>query len=128
MAPAAWNVPTTGSVVVFSRVRIPSAQFGLLAINPNKITGDFAELIRRAASWRDRSAARPCSAKAESRMGLHFASPVTTSIGRLTKDAPGRSDSAARNAAESTSAVAAGESISAEYFVIGLHNPTESKV
>src|SRR5580704_2748002 len=128
MAPAAWNVPTTGSVVVFSKVRIASAHFGLLAINPRKITGDFAELMRRAASWRERSAARPCSAKAEGWIGLHCASPLTTSIGRLTKAAPGRSDSAARNAAESTSAVAAGESISAEYFVTGLHKPTESKV
>src|SRR5580692_10756114 len=128
MAPAAWNVPTTGKVVVFSRVRIASAQFGLLAINPRKITGDFAELMRRAASWRDRSAARPCSAKAESWIGLHCASPITTSMGRLTKAAPGRSDSAARNAAESTSAIAAGESISAEYLVTGRHNPTESKL
>src|ERR1700733_2949537 len=128
MAPAAWNVLTTGNVVVFSKVRIASAHFGLLAINPRKITGDSAELMRRAASWRDRPAARPCSAKTESRMGLHFASPVTTAIGRLTKAAPGRSDSAARNAAESTSEVAAGESISAEYLVTGRHKPTESKV
>src|SRR5580693_3221750 len=128
MAPAAWNAPTTGSIVVFSRVRIASAHLGLLAINPRKITGDFAELMRRAASWRDPSAARPCPPKAESRIGLHCASPVTTSMGRLTKAAPGRSDSAARNAAESTSAVAAGESISAEYLVTGLHKPTESKV
>src|SRR5580693_4450195 len=118
----------TGNVVVLSKVRIASAHFGLLAINPRKITGDFAALIRRAASWRDLFAAGPCSANAESRIGLHFASPVTTSMGRLTKAAPGRSDSAARKAAESTSAVAAGESISAEYLVTGLHKPTESKV
>src|ERR1700679_1495794 len=128
MAPAAWNVPPTGNVMVFSKVRIASAHFGLLAINPRKITGDFAELMRRAASRRDFSAAQPCSANAESRIGLHFASPVTTSIRRLTKVSPGRSDSAARKAAESTSAVAAEESTSAEYFVTCLHRPTEFRL
>src|SRR5580698_6846421 len=128
MAPAAWKVPTAGSVVVLIRVRIASTLFGLLAINPRKITGAFAELIRRAASRSDLSGAGPWPTNVDSRMGLHFASPVTTTIGRLTKAAPGRPDSAARNAAERTSAVAAGESISAEYFVIGLHKFTESKV
>src|SRR5580692_4105735 len=128
MAPAAWKVPTTGIVVVVISLRIASTLFGLLAINPRRITGASAELMRRAASRSDLSGAGPDPTNVDSWMGLHFASPVTTSIGRLTKAAPGRPDSAARNAADNTSAVAAGESISAEYFVIGLHKFTESRV
>src|SRR5580692_752466 len=128
MAPAAWKVPTAGIVVVVISLRIASTLFGFLAINPRRITGASAELMRRAASRSDFSGAGPAPTKVESGMGLHFASPVTTSIGRLTKAAPGRPDSAARNAADSTSAVAVGESISAEYFVTGLHTSTESSV
>src|SRR5712664_755872 len=105
-----------------------SAAFGLLAISPRKTTGALAELIRRAASRRDASAALPCSRKLLKPIGLHCASPVITSIGRLTNAEPGRADSAARKAAESTSAVAAGESISAAYLVTGLHTLTESIV
>src|SRR5580698_2369665 len=127
MAPAAWKVPTAGSVDVLISFRIASTLFGLLAINPRKITGASAELMRRAASRRDVSAARPWPINEDAWIGLQFASPVATSIGRLTNAAPGRSDSAARNAAESTSAVAAGESISAEYLVTARHSPTESK-
>src|SRR3954471_8681033 len=93
--------------------------FDLRAMRPKRATGDFAESIRRAASERDFLAAGPCGTAADDRIGLHFASPVMTSIGRLTNAAPGRSDSAARKAADNTSAVAAGESISAEYFVTG---------
>src|SRR3954454_19736855 len=102
--------------------------FGLLAISPRRITGDFAESMRRPASDRECFAAGPCATAADDRIGLHFASPVMTSIGRLTNAAPGRSDSAARKAADKTSAVAAGESISAEYFVTGLQRLTESRV
>ena len=102
--------------------------FGLLAISPRRITGDFAESIRRAASERECFAAGPCATGVDSRIDLHLAALVMTSIGRLTNAAPGRSDSAARNAAESTSAVAAGESTSAEYFVIGLQRLTASRV
>src|SRR5258708_21100646 len=126
MAPAAWNVPTTGNVVVLSRLRIASAHLDLLAINPRKITGDFAALMSRAASRRDASAARPCSTNVERRIGRHCASPVITSVGRLTKAEPGPPDSAPRNAAESTSALAAGGSTSAAYFVTGRHTVTPS--
>src|SRR6266404_1705636 len=73
-----------------------SAAFGLLAISPRKTTGALAELIRRAASRRDASAARPCSVKLLRPIGLHCASPVITSVGRLTNAEPGRADSAAR--------------------------------
>src|SRR2546423_4598138 len=128
MAPAAWKVPTIGNVVEVSSLRIASLNFGLLAISPRRITGDFAESIRRAASERDFLAAGPCGTAADDRIGLHLASPVMTSIGRLTNAAPGRSDSAARKAADNTSAVAAGESISAAYFVTGLQRLTESSV
>src|SRR4029077_8845935 len=100
---------------------------GLLAISPRRITGDFAESITRAASESDRLAAAPCATGVVNRIGLQSAAPVMISIGSLTKAAPGRSDSAARNAAERTSAVAPGESISAEYFVTGLHRVTESR-
>src|SRR5260370_36987726 len=128
MAPAAWNVQTTGNVVVLRRLRIASAHLDLLAINPRKITGDFAALMSRAASRRDASAARPCSTNVERRIGRHCASPVITSVGRLTKAEPGRPDSAARNAAESTSAVAAGESTCAAYFVTRPRRLTASSV
>src|SRR3954451_25241909 len=101
--------------------------FGLLAISPRRITGDFAESIRRAASERECLAAGPCATGVD-RIDLHLAALVMMSIGRLTNAAPGRSDSAARNAAESTSPVAAGESTSAEYFVIGLQRLTASRV
>src|ERR1700745_3162731 len=104
-----------------------SLNFGLLAIRPSRITGDFAESIRRAASERECFAAGPCGTAADDRIGLHLASPVMTSIGRLTNAAPGRPDSAARKAAERTSAVAPGESISAEYFVTGLQRLTASR-
>src|SRR3954470_23792757 len=126
--PAAWKVPTTGNVVVLRRLRMAALNFGLLAISPRRITGDFAESIRRAASERDCFAAAPCGTAEDDRIGLHLASPVMTSIGRLTNAAPGRSDSAARKAADITSAVAAGESTSAEYFVIGLQRLTASRV
>src|SRR5438132_7911049 len=82
--------------------------FGLLAMSPRRITGDFAESIRRAASERECFAAGPCAIGVDSRIDLHLAALVMISIGRLTNAAPGRSDSAARNAAESTSPVAAG--------------------
>src|SRR5246127_1467971 len=101
--------------------------FGWLAIRPSKITGYFAKSIRRAASERECFAAGPCVTGVDSRIDLHLAALVMTSIGRLTNAAPGRSDSAARNAAESTSPVAAGESTSAEYFVIGLQRLTASR-
>src|SRR5690349_9646035 len=127
MAPAAWKVPTTGNVVVLRRLRMAVLNFGLLAISPRRITGDFAKSIRRAASESDRLAAAPCATGVVNRIGLQSAGPVMISIGRLTNAAPGRSDSAARKAADNTSAVAAGESISAEYFVTGLHRPTESR-
>src|SRR3981081_3031614 len=105
-----------------------SAAFGLLAISPRKTTGALAELIRRPASRRDASAARPCSVKLLRPIGLHCASPVITSIGRLTNAEPGRADSAARKADASTSARADRESISAAYLVTGLHTLTESIV
>src|SRR5438067_5528044 len=127
MAPAAWKVPTIGNVVEVRSLRIAPLNFGLLAIRPKRTTGDFAESMRRAASESDRLAAAPCATGVVNRIGLQFAAPVMMSIGRLTNAAPGRSDSAARNAAERTSAVATGESISAEYFVTGLHRLTESR-
>src|SRR6476660_10056535 len=127
IAPAAWKVPRTGNVVVLRRLRMAALNFGLLAISPRRITGDFAESIRRAASERECCAAGPCATGVVNRIGLQFAAPVMISIGRLTNAAPGRSDSAARNAAERTSAVTPGESISAEYFVTGLHRVTESR-
>src|SRR5246127_4844276 len=96
-------------------------------MSPRRITGDFAESIRRAASESDCFAAGPCATGVDTRIDLHLAGLVMTSIGRLTKAAPGRPDSAARNAAESTSPVAAGESTSAEYFVIGLQRLTASR-
>src|ERR1700691_2370345 len=105
-----------------------SATFGLLAIRPRKTTGLWAELIRRAASRNDASAAGPWSVKRPKPIGLHCASPVITSMGRLTNAEPGRPDSAARNAAASTSAVEAGESTSAAYLVIGVQMLTESIV
>src|SRR5258705_13932763 len=103
-----------------------SAAFGLLAISPRKTTGALAELIRRAASRRDASAARPCSVKLLRPIGLHCASPVITSVGRLTNAEPGRAASAARNAAASTSPVEAGESTSVAYWVTGLHTLTDA--
>src|SRR3954449_9338222 len=126
--PAAWKVPTTGNVVVLRRLRMAALNFGLLAISPTRITGDFAESIRRAASETKCFAAGPCATGVDGRIDLHLAALVMTSIGRLTNAAPGRSDSAARNAAESTSPVAPGESTSAEYFVIGLQRLTASRV
>src|SRR6202046_1043885 len=105
-----------------------SATFALLAINPRKTTGVRAELMRRADSRNDASAAGPWSVKRPRPIGLHCASPVITSIGRLTNEEPGRADSAARNAAASTSAVEAGESTSAAYLVMGLQMLTESIV
>src|SRR5258706_14533749 len=101
-----------------------SAAFGLLAISPRKTTGALAELIRRAASRRDASAARPCSVKLLRPIGLHCASPVITSVGRLTNAEPGRADPAARNAAASTSAEEARESTSEASFVTAFHTPT----
>src|SRR3954469_9467321 len=127
IAPAAWKVPTTGNVVVLRRLRMAALNFGLLAIRPKTTTGDFAESIRRAASESDRLAAAPCATGVVDRIGLQFAASFMMSIGRPTNAAPGRSDSAARNAAERTSAVATGESICAEYFVTGLHRLTESR-
>src|ERR1700740_262659 len=103
-----------------------SAALGLLAISPRKTTGALAELIRRAASLRDSSAARPWSVNLPKPIGLHCATPVITSAGRPTNAEPGRADSAARNAAARTSAVEDGESISAAYLVTGLHRLTES--
>jgi hypothetical protein len=50
------------------------------------------------------------------------------SIGRLTKAAPGRSDSALRNAFVITSETDSGESTSALYLVTGLKRLTESIV
>src|ERR1700757_167142 len=104
-----------------------SLNFGLLAIRPKRTTGDFAESIRRAASERECLAAGPCATGVDSRIDLHLAALVITSIGRLTNAAPGRPDSAAGNAAESPSRVAAGESTSDEYFVIGLQRLTASR-
>src|SRR5882762_10069643 len=98
-----------------------SAAFGLLAISPRKTTGALAELIRRAASRRDASAARPCSVKLLRPIGLHCASPVITSVGSLTNAEPGRADSVALNTAASTSAVEACESTSPSSFDLGLH-------
>src|ERR1700688_1056678 len=105
-----------------------SAAFGLLAISPRKTTGALAELIRRPASRRDASAARPCSVKLFRPSGLHCASPVITSGGRLTNSEPGRADSAGGKSAASPSAGQAGESTSAAYLVTGLHTLTESIV
>src|SRR5438445_10919271 len=98
--------------------------FGLLAISPRRITGDFAESIRRAASERECFAAGPCATGVDSRIDLHSASPVMTSMGRLTNAAPGQPDSATRNAAESTPAVAAGESTVTEYLLMCLERLT----
>jgi len=49
-----------GKTVLESNLLMVPANFGLLAINPNKITGDFAELMRRAASEIEALAAGPC--------------------------------------------------------------------
>src|SRR5258708_22981460 len=105
-----------------------SGAFGLLAISPRKTTGASAELIRRAASHMDSSAARPCPVNLLRPIALHSASPIITSMGRLTKAEPGRADSAARNAAASTSAMETGESTSAAYLFTGLQTLTEAIV
>src|SRR6266851_2221310 len=102
-APAAWKVPTTGRLFLLMKVWSAWALVGLLASIPSSTTGFDAALMRRAASLIAAPSAGPRPAKAGADRGSCAQGSVITSLGKLTYDAPGLPDSAARKALASTS-------------------------
>src|SRR3979409_135057 len=92
-APAAWKVPTTGRLFLLMKVWSVWALAGLLASIPRSTTGFDSALMRRGAL-----SAGPAAANGGAVRGSCAQGSVTASLGRLTYDAPGRPDSAARKA------------------------------
>src|SRR5258706_213309 len=84
--------------------------------------------VRRAVSLIAAISAGPAPEYAGGTRTSHSARATMMSMGRLTKAAPGRSDSALRNAFVNTSETDSDESTSALYLVTGLQRLTESIV
>src|SRR3984957_15551638 len=104
--------------------RTASAFSGLLASSPNNNTARREPLMILAASSSERWLPGPYAGLAEPVNTSQFASPSITSLGRLTNAAPGRPDSADRNAFARISPIESGETASAQNFVKGLNAET----
>src|SRR5579862_3904712 len=126
--PAAWKVPTTGNRVLRRKARTAFAFSGLLASRPSRRTGRAEALMRFAPAASDSELPGPNLEFAGTWRVSHFASPSMMSFGRFTNAAPGRSDSAARNAFAMTSPTDSGEFASAQNFVTGLNTETACRV
>src|ERR1700733_4070321 len=107
--------------VLRMNARIASAFAGLLASSPNSITARLDPLMILAASSSESRLPGPKLGRDEPLSASQFASASITFFGRLTNAAPGRSDSAARNALATVSAMDSGELASALNFVRGLN-------
>jgi hypothetical protein len=116
-----------GSCVRVSIRPMAAAWRGSLAIIPSSTTGDDAELTSAAARSSASDGPAPSDTGSTGVSTRSGAVPRIRSIGSPTKLAPGRPPSAARKALATTSAMAAAESTSTLYLVIGSKNLTESR-